>query len=108
MFAVSADVAEKFAGDPPGGGGDLPPRSVIVGVGPPVSLGRRSRRDHFERCQRPQRLFELLARLSKPRLIDQRHARLLTAPIRVVAEQGVRSRTCPWSGLRSSRRMSSC
>jgi hypothetical protein len=28
------DVVEKFTGDPPGAGGNLPPRSVIVGVGP--------------------------------------------------------------------------
>ena len=48
-------------------------------------------RDHFERCQRPQRLFELLARPRRPRPIDQRHARLLPAPIRVVAEQEVGS-----------------
>src|SRR5262249_50859872 len=40
------DVVEKFTGDPPGCGGNLPQRSVIIGVGPPstsaVRAGRRA------------------------------------------------------------------
>ena len=34
---MSGDVVEKFTGAPPGAGGNLPQRSVIVGVGPPFT-----------------------------------------------------------------------
>src|SRR6202021_2976062 len=53
-------------------------------------------REHFERCQRPQRRLDPLTRPRKPRLIDKRHARLLPAPIRVVAEQEVMCVTFPY------------
>src|SRR5205085_1157056 len=37
------DVVEKFTGDQPDGGANLPQRSVIVGVGPPFAMLRCSR-----------------------------------------------------------------
>jgi hypothetical protein len=71
---MSADVVEKFRGHPRGVGGNLPQRSVIVGVGPPSPWAARAGRlaavepeplpvarvVYCNGCGRPDRLASML------------------------------------------------